>query len=157
MDVYTVCFFGHRRIEQPLSIEKKLESLIGSLLHQKAYVEFLVGRDGEFDLLVSSVIHKCQREIRSDNSAHVWVLPYETSEYKCCSDDFHNYYNEIEICEAAAKSHYKAAISIRNQQMLDRSDLAVFFVAHNTGGAYRALCYAQKRNIPTINLFATGE
>ena len=58
---FTVSFFGHRVIEDPLRIEQNLESLIGRLITEHEYVEFLVGRDGEFDQLVSSVIRRCKR------------------------------------------------------------------------------------------------
>ena len=75
MNTYTVSFFGHRIIEEPLLIEKRLEILIRKLLREKEYIEFLAGRDGEFDQLVSSVIRRCKREYRSNNSAHVLVLP----------------------------------------------------------------------------------
>jgi len=156
-DMYTVSFFGHRYMENPLPVEKKLEKIIGSLLHQKKYVEFLVGRNGDSDLLTSSVIHRCQREIRSDNSSHTWVLPYMTSELSNHADDFYNYYNEIEICEVAAEHHYKAAITSRNHRMIDRSDLAVFYVTHHTGGAYRTMCYAKRMGVPTINLYDLDE
>ena len=44
------------------------------------YIEFLVGRDGEFDQLVSSTIRRCKRTIRDDNSSLVLVLPYMTAE-----------------------------------------------------------------------------
>ena len=63
---YTVSFFGHRVIEDPLRIEHQLERLIRKLLKEKAYVEFLVGRDGEFDQIVSSTIRRCKREYRND-------------------------------------------------------------------------------------------
>ena len=43
MSVYTVSFFGHRVIEDPLLIEQHLETLIRRLLKEKEYVEFLVG------------------------------------------------------------------------------------------------------------------
>ena len=61
MITFTVSFFGHRVIEDPLRIEQNLESLIGRLITEHEYVEFLVGRDGEFDQLVSSVIRRCKR------------------------------------------------------------------------------------------------
>ena len=79
MQTFTVSFFGHRVIEEPLRVEQQLTAIIRQLLLEKEYVEFLVGRDGEFDLLVSSCIRRCQRECRSDNSAHTWVLPYLTA------------------------------------------------------------------------------
>ena len=47
MNIYTVSFFGHRRIENALEIERRLEQLLQTLLRNKEYVEFLVGRDGE--------------------------------------------------------------------------------------------------------------
>ena len=87
MNTYTVSFFGHRDIDNPFPIEKALEELIGSLLQSKEYVEFLVGRNGDFDQLVSSTIRRYKREIRDDNSAHVWVLPYLTADFRDYEDD----------------------------------------------------------------------
>ena len=52
MHTYTVSFFGHRFIKEPLLIEKRLEVLFRKLLGEKEYIEFLVGRNGEFDQLV---------------------------------------------------------------------------------------------------------
>ena len=88
MDTFTVSFFGHRVIENPLAVERRLESLICELLTSHAYVEFLVGRDGDFDLLVSSVICRCKRTVRADNSAHVWVLPYATAQFRDNEESF---------------------------------------------------------------------
>ena len=78
MNICTVSFFGHRQIDDVFKIEKQLEALIRELLLTKEYVEFLVGRDGEFDQLVSSTIRRCKRNTRDDNSALVLVLPYTT-------------------------------------------------------------------------------
>lgn len=81
MNTFTVSFFGHRQINNPLSLENKLEKILCSLLKQKEYVEFLVGRDGEFDQIVSSAIRRCKRKIRDDNSSLIWVMPYQTAIY----------------------------------------------------------------------------
>ena len=126
MDTYTVSFFGHRQIIAPLLIDRKLDALIRCLLLTKPYVEFLVGRDGDFDLLVSSAIRRAKRTVRSDNSSHVWVLPYATAEYRNHPEDYHEYYDEVEICEVAAESHFKAAFQARNRAMANRSHLIVF-------------------------------
>lgn len=50
--VYTVCFFGHRQIDDFRLVEQKVKAFIDRLLNVHEYVEFLVGRDGEFDQLV---------------------------------------------------------------------------------------------------------
>ena len=152
LNTYTVSFFGHRIIKDPLLMEQRLESLICKLLKEKEYVEFLVGRDGEFDQIVSSTIRRCKRNIRDDNSAHVWVLPYATAEFRDNEEAFRQYYDEIEICEAAADSHFKSAHQKRNRAMVDRSDLVVFCIQRESGGAWQTMKYARKQNKPYINL-----
>ena len=152
MNIVTVSFFGHRYIDNPLLIEKTLEELIGSLLRSKEYVEFLVGRDGEFDQIVSSVICRCKREVRNDNSSHVWVLPYPTAEFRDNEGAFRDYYDEIEICEASAAGYFKNAHQTRNREMVERSDLVVFCIQHESGGAWQTMKYAKKQGVPYINI-----
>lgn len=109
MRTFTVSFFGHRQIEAPFQVESQLEKLISQLLQQNEFVEFLVGREGEFDQLVSSTIRRCKRNIRDDNSALIWVMPYPTAEFRDNESSFLDYYDEIEVCEQAAAAHYKSA------------------------------------------------
>ena len=52
MNIYTVSFFGHRYIERGTEIEERLDKLLHDLITQKEYVDFLIERDGEFDLLL---------------------------------------------------------------------------------------------------------
>ena len=152
MNTYTVSFFGHRMMDNTLEIENRLEQLIRTLLSEHEYVEFLVGRDGEFDQLVSSTIRRCKRECRSNNSAHIWVMPYVTAEYRDNEESFRDYYDEIEVCETAAVGHYKNAHQTRNRAMVDRSDLVVFCIQHTSGGAWQTMKYAKKQGKPCINL-----
>ena len=150
--LYTVSFFGHRIIEDFNRVEKKAEALIRDLILQKEYVEFLVGRNGDFDQIVSSAVKRLQRRIRADNSSLVWVLPYTTAELRNHEKSFRVYYDEIEICDAAQNSHPKRAYQIRNRQMVDQSDLVVFCVEHRSGGAYQTMRYAQEKGKRIINL-----
>ena len=152
MNLYAVSFFGHRQIDNVFVIEQHLEMMIRELLVSKEYVEFLVGRDGEFDQLVASTVRRCKRAIRDDNSALVLVLPYATAEYRNNEQSFHEYYDEIEICAESAERHFKSAHQTRNRTMVNRSDLVVFCVEHNSGGAYQTFQYAKKANANIINL-----
>ena len=152
MCIYTVSFFGHRVIEDPLMIEQRLETLIRKLLDEKEYVEFLVGRDGEFDQLVSSTIRRCKRSVRDDNSAHVWVLPYPTADFRDNEETYREYYDEIEICGTSAGGHFKGAYQTRNREMVDRSNLIVFCIQHESGGAWQTMKYAKKQGISCVNL-----
>lgn len=149
MQVYTVCFFGHRVIHDPIPIAKQLEDWVHHILQTHQYVEFLVGRDGDFDILAASIIHKCKQHYRNDNSALVLVLPYMKTEYRENNDDYLKYYDEIEVFSA---THYKAAFKERNRSMIDRSHFAIFYVRNDTGGAHAAMRYASKTNTPYVNL-----
>ena len=88
MEPFTISFFGHRRIENLVSVESKLIRIVRDLLKSKAYVEFLVGRNGDFDQLVSSVVRRAKREYRADNSFLVLVLPYVTAECRDNEESF---------------------------------------------------------------------
>ncbi len=105
MTIHTVSFFGHRFIEKPLLIEQRLETLIRKLLKEKEYIEFLVGRDGEFDQIVSSTIRRSKQEYGGDNSAHVWVLPYLTAEFRDNEESFRQYYDDLRfLCRLSFQS-----------------------------------------------------
>ena len=151
MKIYTVSFFGHRIIQDFSEAEKQVENLVRNLLLEKDYVDFLVGRDGDFDQIVSSTIKRLKRLVRDDNSSLIWVLPYATAELRDSIDSFQKYYDDIEICNDAADSHPKSAFQIRNRQMVDRSDMVAFYVDHKGGGAYQTMRYAQKKKKNIIN------
>ena len=91
LEPYTVSFFGHRQINSALQLEETLEQIISQLLQNKEYVEFLVGRDGAFDLLVSATVMRCKKKYGEHNSALVWVLPYSTAELRDNEDGFSRY------------------------------------------------------------------
>lgn len=152
MDIFTVSFFGHREVSQFSLVENRLDEIIRQLLREKDYVEFLVGRNGEFDQLVSSAIRRAKRFFRDDNSSLVLVLPYMTAEYRNNEDSFHDYYDEIEICQSSTDAHFKAAVQIRNREMVDRANLIICFIEHDSGGAYQTMQYARRQGKPIINM-----
>ena len=150
LSVYTVCFFGHRVIDDFQVIEKKVEKIIDKILNEHEYVEFLIGREGEFDQIVSSSILRYKKKTELANCSLTWVMPYIKAEYKHNQDSFENYYDSVELCEQSANAHPKAAIQIRNRAMVDRSDLCVFYVNQKKGGAYLTLKYAEKSSTKLV-------
>ena len=152
MDIYTVCFFGHRYIDNPLKVEELLEERVRKLISEKEYVEFIVGRNGDFDRCVSSAVLRVRKNVRDDNSALALVLPYATAEYLNNKENFYDYYTDVEISYKASKAHPKAAIQIRNREMADRADLIICYVEKNGGGAWQTIQYAIKNGKTVINL-----
>lgn len=145
MNIYTVSFFGHREISNPLDVDKALVEEIGSLIRSKDYVEFLVGGNGDFDIMAASAVRRAQKEHDYGNSSLVLVLPYMAKEYRENTTVFEEYYNEIEICQQSADGHFKGAFQVRNRLMVDRSDLVICCIEHNSGGAYQTVQYAKKK------------
>ncbi|MBO5016736.1 MAG: hypothetical protein J6C92_13175 [Bacteroidaceae bacterium] len=152
MKLFTVAFFGHRYIDNMLAVEERLEEIIRSLIRDKEYVDFVVGRNGDFDQYVSSTVLRCKKNYRDDNSSLVLVLPYASAEYANNQDYYEEYYDDIEVSFEASKAHPKAAIQIRNREMVDRADLIVCYIERKNGGAYKTIQYAKKIGKPIINI-----
>lgn len=152
MDIFTVAFFGHRYIDNPYRIEERLEEHIHRLLAEKEYVDFLVGRDGEFDQFASSAVLRVRKRYRNDNSSLVLVLPYARAEYLNNEESYHDYYSDVEISYEASKAHPKAAIQIRNREMVDRADLILCCIEREEGGAWQTVQYAKQQGKTVTNL-----
>ncbi|MDE6708638.1 MAG: hypothetical protein K2K06_11465 [Oscillospiraceae bacterium] len=60
------------------------------------------------------------------------------------------------VCPYSSNSHYKSAYQFRNQNMIDRSDLVLCCIEHESGGAYQSIRYAHQQQCQIINL-AEGE
>lgn len=109
LNIFTVSFFGHRSIERVSEIENRLDKLLHDIITQKEYVEFLIGRDGEFDLLASAAIKRTVREYGYGNTHFTLVLPYMKAEYRD---------NEKNTSTTMMRSRY-----VRNRPMLTRRQL----------------------------------
>ena len=149
LDIFTVSFFGHRQIENFRQVEEQLDELVCRFIREKEYVDFLVGRNGDFDQLVSSAVRRAKNDIDDANSSLILVLPYMTAEYANNKESFEKYYDEVEVCSSG---HFKSAFQMRNREMVDRSDLVVFCVDRSEGGAYQTARYAKRIGKAYINL-----
>ena len=152
MEIFTVSLFGHRRLENPFVVEERLEKIVDSLLHSDKYVEFIVGREGDFDILAASVIRRRQKALDYGMSALVLVLPYPKAEYINNLEAFEQYYDEVRICEESGKAYFKAAYKIRKRIVIEQSDLIISCIEHNSGGAYQAAAYGKRIGKRVINI-----
>ena len=76
-------------------------------------------------------------------------------DYRYAIDDLIEEYQnrDVEISYAASVAHPKAAIQIRNREMVDRADLVLCAIERQSGGAWQTIQYAMKQEKPVINLF----
>ena len=152
LNVYTVSFFGHRDFCEHYKYAPVLDEILTDLARTKEYVEFLVGRNGEFDSFAASSVRRLKQNYDSNVSLNL-VLPYLTAEYKKNQESFDSYYDVVEICEKSASAHFKAAMQIRNREMASRSDLIICYISKHSGGAYQTIRFAEKSGRKLINLF----
>ena len=125
MNIYTVSFFGHRYIERGTEIENRLDKLLHDLITQKEYVDFPIGRDGDFDLLASAAIKRAIRSYGYGNTHFTLVLPYMKAEYRDNEKKYLDYYDEVEVCAGSSVAHPKSAIQVRNRSMIDKTNIII--------------------------------
>ncbi len=135
MEIYRVSFIGHREVDDFSFVEEQVQNVVTDLISSKEYVEFYVGRNGEFDLLVASVIKRVKRDIWDCNSSLILVLPYEVANM----EDYENYYDEVWLPQELYGVHFKSAITKRNEWFVKNSDLLVAYVVRDYGGAAQCL------------------
>ena len=68
MEIYRVSFIGHREIRRVREIEERLREIVRDLILTKEYVEFYMGRNGDFDILAASVVKSVRKELGHENS-----------------------------------------------------------------------------------------
>ena len=125
MEMYTVSFFGHRIIDDLNKVQNELENIISKIVSEHEYVQFLVGRDGDFDIIAASAVRKVKKILFIDNVDLNLVLPYMRAEISNNIEYMLDYYNDIQVDDDARKAHFKAAIKIRNQNMVKKSQLVI--------------------------------
>lgn len=156
MKIYTVSLFGHRVLNDPLRTGNQIKKIAEELINTKEYVNFLIGHEGNFDIIATSAVKTAKRKNNCGNSSLILLLPYMKAEYKNNTKSFHEYYDDVEICPESSEAYYKNAISIRNRKMIDRSDLVICCIDHKSGGSYKAVRYAESINKKIINVSDSG-
>ncbi len=147
--IYRVSFIGHREITYEFRyVEETLDRIIAEVTRNKEFVEFYVGKNGDFDTMAASAVKRYQNRTGKENSALILVIPYEVANV----DRYENFYDEIIFPDELYGVHFKSAITKRNEWLVDHSDLLIAYVNKKGGGAARCLKHAQVRKIAIKNI-----
>ena len=149
MEIYSIALIGHRRIDAHDHLEDRIEQIVRDHILQKDYV----GRNGDFDIMAASAIKRAQRATGRQNSSLILVQPYPMKD----DEYYEDYYDELAY-PISHHVHPKAAITKRNQWMIDHARLLIAFVEdEKEGGASAALRYADQKGVPILNLARQDE
>lgn len=146
-EIYRVSMIGHRVIEDS-GVEEKLYELFRELLRTKEYVEFYLGRNGDFDILAASMIKRLHKSYRDDNSVMILVLPYLVKDYEYYED----YYDGIIIPDELHGVHPKAAITERNRWMVANTDVLIAYIRNESGGTAACVRMAEQHGRTVIKI-----
>jgi hypothetical protein len=152
MPIYKVAFFGHRHLDDLNRIDERLMPILHRIIDEQEHIFFLIGRNGEFDEYAASVIKRARYQYGVDNSDLILVLPYPVAHM----EDYEVYYDGVFIPDCLEGVHPKAAMTKRNQWMVECADLVIVNVESTRGGAAAAMRYAERLHIPVINLAEAG-
>ena len=148
LEIYRIAFIGHREIYGHYRLEDQIEQIARDKLYEKEYVEFYVGRNGDFDISVASAVKRAQKAVGHHNSCLILLQPYPMKD----DEYYEKFYDEVQY-PVDNRTHPKAAITKRNRWMIENAELLVAFVEEGrNGGAMTTLKYAQTRGIEIINL-----
>ena len=122
MEIYQVSFIGHRVVDEHRQVADELDTVLSMLLEKHEYIEFYVGKNGEFDELAASAVRRLKSEWSAFCSLTL-VLPYEIANL----DLIEKSYDEV-IMPNDYKCHYKAAIEKRNRWLAENCDLMIGYI-----------------------------
>lgn len=141
MDIFRVSFIGHRVVDEYRQVEEELDEVI-ELLHRKyGFIDFNVGRNGEFDELATQAVRRFRREWEEWCELTL-VEPYPVANL----DIIEKSYDSV-IIPTDRKCHYKAAIGERNKWLAENCDMMIVYIKRDYGGAYKCYKYAQELGI----------
>ena len=136
-----VTFFGHSDFTPSAEDHDRLMQILEEAIGENT-VEFLLGGYGGFDAFA----YRCCKEFKSLHKSAIltYVTPYLTEEIqKKKLQEISAQYDSI-LYPSLENVPPKAAISRRNENMVDYADIVIVYVERSYGGAAHALQRAEK-------------
>ena len=120
----TCCFFGHRKITGGELLKEKLRTVLEDLIAQKNINVFLFGSKSEFDNLCREVLGELKEKYPQIRRVYI------RAEYRHISEKYEKYLlescDETYYAEKAINSG-RAVYVLRNEEMIDKSDICVVY------------------------------
>lgn len=136
-------FFGHRRMQIDL---EKLQEAIHIVIAHFHVTQFWCGGYGDFDHCAAEMVHRTKSNYPDIRLVRILAyLPGKT-------DRIPEIYDASIYPEGLETIPQRFAISKRNQWMVDHSDVFIFAVDLQTGGAYQAYQRAKRQGKPIISI-----
>lgn len=134
------------KVKDYRQVEEELDEVI-ELLHRKyGFIDYNVGRNGEFDELATQAVRRFRREWEEWCELTL-VEPYPVANL----DIIEKSYDSV-IIPTDRKCHFKAAIGERNKWLAENCDMMIVYIKRDYGGAYKCYKHAQELGVPIMNI-----
>ena len=151
-EIVICTFVGHR--EPVVSrLYERLSGVLEELAGGEDRLTFYVGGHSGFDSMGAEAVRQLKATHAAMDIRLILVLPYMTSRLnseQCYASAF----DEIFVLDRASMVHPKRAILVRNQWIVEQSDVIIACVQRDYGGAYQTLKYARQRGKRIVDMTA---
>ena len=152
-----ICFTGHRCVRITPELETRLEDTLRELIEKHGATDFYAGGALGWDTLCEKTVLRL-REMYPIQ-LHL-VLPCcereQTAKWRSEQKaEFKRILSSADSVEYVSENYFDGCMKMRNQQLVDRSDVCVCFYDEKkrASGTGQTVCMAQQKNISVINLF----
>lgn len=153
MSSHVCCFIGHREIEETDGLKNGLAALIEALIREEGVEVFLFGSRGRFNALCYETVSHLQQKYPHIKRVYVRAeYPYIQESYETyLLKQYEESYFPPSVLNAGRASYVE-----RNEEMIRKSDVCVFYVQEENppakSGAKAAFAYAlaQKKRIVNV-------
>ena len=130
-----VCYnFPEERLKEIL-----IENIKNGVTH------FYSGGQGDFDVLCARTVYRLKE--RYPHIKNYLVIPYLS--FNVFDKTI---FDEIIFPDFLEKYHFKAAIPQRNRYMVNCTDVAICYIQHGWGNAFKTFEYATRKKLKIINI-----
>ena len=151
----TCCFIGHRYIDNTQETEERVKETVEKLIGE-GVTDFLFGSKSEFDAI-------CLKTVTALKEKYPYITrTYVRAEYEYISEQYYNYllesYDSSYFAQAAHNAGRLSYVK-RNREMIDKSDICVFYYdrdytyRYRSSGTQIAFDYAVNKKKKIINIF----
>lgn len=152
------CFTGHRSYKLRLNpqgktrLKKKLFLLIKNLIEEKGVTTFYTGMAEGIDIWAAQCVIELKKTY---DLTLIAAIPFLGQEEKWSKADKELYHNVLEKCDERiilSTRYYDRCLLIRNEYMVDRSDILLAVFNGSYGGTKYTVDYAAKKGLEIITI-----
>lgn len=153
---YTISFLGEEKLENFDNIKPHIKKAVRKIIADKKPSGVFVSTETKFEREALNVVLGDKHTVKelSDITLSCFV-PYYTKMYLNNMGMYHSFFDNLEFIKESVKAPHSLAVMKCYKEIINRSDLSVFYVRDKKSLPYKAFKYAMRKKKEVINLADT--